>query len=38
MGKKDNAQNHYFNDKVRFADACNGILYRGRAVIKPEEN
>ena len=37
MGKKDNAQNHYFNDKVRFADACNGILYRGRAVIKPEE-
>lgn len=37
MGQKDNAQNDYFNDKVRFADACNGILYHGRSVIKPEE-
>lgn len=37
MGQKDYAQNDYFNDKVRFADACNGILFQGKEFIKPEE-
>ena len=37
MGQKDLAQNDYFNDKVRFADVCNGVLFHGEAVIKPEE-
>lgn len=37
MGQKDLAQNDYFNDKIRFADACNGILFQGKDVIKPEE-
>lgn len=37
MGQKDLAQNDYFNDKDRFADACNGILFQGKRIIKPEE-
>ena len=37
MGQKDLAQNDFFMDKRRFADACNGILFRGREVIRPEE-
>jgi len=37
MGQRDNAQNDYFKDKIRFADACNGILFHGREVIRPEE-
>ena len=37
MGQKDLAQNDYYNDKVRFADACNGILFHGKEIIKPEE-
>ncbi len=37
MGQKDLAQNDYYNDKVRFAYVCNGILFRGKEVIKPEE-
>ncbi len=37
MGQKDYAQNDYFKDKVRFADVCNGILYHGQPVIRPEE-
>ena len=37
MGQKDLAQNDYYNDKVRFADACNGILFQGKEIIKPEE-
>lgn len=37
MGQRDNAQNDYFKDKIRFADACKGILFHGREVIKPEE-
>jgi len=37
MGQKDLAQNDYLNDKTRFADMCNGILFGGDAVIKPEE-
>ena len=37
MGQKDLAQNDYFNDNVRFADACNGILFQGKEIIRPEE-
>ncbi len=37
MGQKDYAQNDYFNDKVRFADACNGILFHGKEYIRPED-
>jgi len=37
MGQKDYAQNGYFNDKVRFADVCNGILFQGKQLFKPED-
>ena len=37
MGLKDYAQNDYFNDKVRFADICNGILFQGKECIKAED-
>ena len=37
MGQKDYAQNDYFKDKVRFADICNGIIYHGKDIVKPEE-
>lgn len=37
MGQKDLAQNDYLNDKARFADMCNGILFQGKSVIRPEE-
>ena len=37
MGQKDLAQNDYLNDKVRFADMCNGILFGGDDMIRPEE-
>jgi len=37
MGQKDSAQNDYLNDKVRFADMCNGILFCGKDIIRPEE-
>ena len=37
MGQKDLTQNDYFKDKRRFADVCNGILFQGREVIRPEE-
>jgi len=37
MGQRDLAQNDYLNDKVRFADMCNGILFQGQGIIRPEE-
>lgn len=37
MGQKDYAQNDYLNDKVRFADICNGILFQGKELIGPED-
>lgn len=37
MGQKDLTQNDYLNDKVRFADMCNGILFQGKDIIRPEE-
>ena len=38
MGQKDLAQSDYFNDKVRFADACNGILFQGKEIIRQEDS
>ena len=37
MGQKDYAQNDYFNDKVRLADVCNGILFKGKECIRAED-
>ncbi len=37
MGQKDYAQNDYFKDNTRFADICNGIIYQGKDIVKPEE-
>lgn len=37
MGQKDLAQNDYFNDKVRFADVCNGFLFQGKQIINANE-
>ena len=37
MGQMDLQQSEYFDSNVRFADACNGILFQGEPVIKPEE-
>ena len=37
MGQRDLAQNDYLNDTTRFADMCNGILFQGQDVIRPEE-
>ena len=37
MGQKDLAQNDYLNDKTRFADMCNGIIFQGKNMIRPEE-
>ena len=37
MGQKDYAQNDYFNDKVRFADVCNGILFQGKQLCNPKD-
>jgi len=37
MGQKDLAQNDYFNNKYRFADMCNVILFHGKEIIKAEE-
>lgn len=37
MGKKNNAWNHYFRDKKRFADLFNGVFFGGKREIVPEE-
>ena len=37
MSKKDINEKEYFNDNLHFADVCNGILFQGRDVIRPEE-
>lgn len=37
MGKLDYRTGVYFSDENRFADFCNGVLYGGQQVIKPEE-
>ena len=37
MGQRDLAQNEYFKNKLRFADVCNGILFRGKEVIRSED-
>ena len=37
MGQKDLSQSDFFEDKRRFADVFNGVLFEGREVMKPEE-
>ena len=37
MGNLDYRTGIYFSDENRFADFCNGVLYGGQQVIKPEE-
>ena len=37
MGQKDFVQNQYFESNLRFADICNGILFHGETIIKPNE-
>jgi len=37
MGRKDLYQSDFYEDKGRFADAFNGVLFDGRMVMKPEE-
>lgn len=37
MGQKDLYQSDFYEDKGRFADVFNGVLFDGRMVMKPEE-
>ena len=37
MGQKDLYQSDFYEDKSRFADVFNGVLFAGREVMKPEE-
>lgn len=37
MGRKDVEEKAYFNDVLRFADVCNGILFQGNEKILPNE-
>ena len=37
MGQQDLYQSDFYEDKSRFADAFNGVLFNGREVMKPEE-
>ena len=37
MGQQDLYQSDYFENKSRFADAFNGVLFGGKEVMKPDE-
>lgn len=37
MGQKDLYESDFYEDKVRFADVFNGVLFEGNEVVKPEE-
>ena len=37
MGQKDLYQSDFYEDKRRFADVFNGVLFAGKEVIKPGE-
>ena len=37
MGQRDLYQSDFYEDKSRFADVFNGVLFDGKEVIKPEE-
>ena len=37
MGQKDLYESDFYEDKSRFADAFNGVLFNGKEVMKPEE-
>ena len=37
MGQMDLYQSDFYEDKYRFADLFNGVLFGGREIMKPEE-
>ena len=37
MGQQDLYQSDFYEDKSRFADVFNGVLFNGKEVMKPEE-
>ena len=37
MGQQDLYQSDFYDDKNRFADIFNGVLFDGKEVMKPEE-
>ena len=37
MGQQDLYQSDFYEDKGRFADVFNGVLFGGKEVMKPEE-
>ncbi|MBR1852289.1 MAG: hypothetical protein IJ794_03800, partial [Lachnospiraceae bacterium] len=37
MGARDVITNQYFDTKERVSDLLNGFVYRGRALVKPEQ-
>ena len=37
MGQQDLYQSDFYEDKSRFADVFNGVLFGGKEVMKPEE-
>ena len=37
MGQEDLYQSDFYEDRRRFSDIFNGILFQGRDVMKPEE-
>ena len=37
MGQMDLYQSDFYEDKNRFADVFNGVLFGGKEVMKPEE-
>ena len=37
MGKKDINQSNFFDNKERFADIFNGVLFKGKEIIQATE-
>ena len=37
MGQQDLYQSDFYEDKTRFADVFNGVLFGGKEIMKPEE-
>ena len=37
MGQKDLYQSDFYEDKGRFADVFNGVLFEGKEIMRPEE-
>ena len=38
MGQQDLYQSDFYDDKSRFADVFNGVLFDGKEVMKPVSN